>query len=55
LALLNPDLPAPALHDAFHKLIRQEGATREARTDPPTGSWCRVDGRAGRNRAGSGL
>ena len=31
LALLNSDLPAEALHDAFRRLTRPEGATLEAR------------------------
>ena len=31
LVLLNPDLPAEALDDAFRRLIRPEGATPEAR------------------------
>ena len=31
LATLNPQLPAPALEDAFRKLIRPEGSTLEAR------------------------
>ena len=31
LALLNPNLPADALEDAFRKLLRPEGATLEAR------------------------
>ena len=31
LARLNPDLPAPALDDAFRRLTRPEGATLEAR------------------------
>ena len=31
LEQLNPDLPAPALDDAFRKLTRPEGSTLEAR------------------------